>query len=550
MSAEPWSNRPKISALDTTDILMRRTPIRAVKNQEIPFSDIIPFIYENIPTLTDGKFTILSSAQIAFEQGGSVFRGTVRPNPLRQINVQLNSQLVNELGGNLEIPDGVQLTIVIDNSFTINTPIKLGIDSGLEIYGSTTQTNLAYLGAGGIFQNLNPGNQARQLSIHSLGLVGDINNTDLFNIKLTGILALDSLVLQNFKSLGTIEVQKPDFRSIDARNIKQGLTIKNPNTVLINDFFVRPVLSSGFTLFSFIIKSSNVIISLNQIVPGTGFNEGSSLFFLDPNMPSGGSFNITESRNLPPGDFYQLGSEIVISSVADNGSGKVRFTAASVHGLVVGKALVLDAFSESTYNGTFIVTAVPTTTTFDVEEITFNVDDTGTMNTSSLDSTDVQVQANSNPGLADSMFLVEARTTGTIEVVSILNTLVPIVDITPIAGDFEADPGTERFTVDTTTGIVTYIGLQPILALISYELNAEKTTGSDQNLNISLHINGTPQTKSDIPITATAAPGAFSTSSRKIFSVQPGDTLQLFLDNTTNSTNTNISKLVLVISKQ
>jgi len=41
---EPWSNSPKIDPLVISDILMRRTPSRTVKNQEIPFSDVTAFL--------------------------------------------------------------------------------------------------------------------------------------------------------------------------------------------------------------------------------------------------------------------------------------------------------------------------------------------------------------------------------------------------------------------------------------------------------------------------------------------------------------------------
>lgn len=44
MSLEPWSDRPKVDEISLTDILMRRVPSSATKNQEIPFSDVVDFV--------------------------------------------------------------------------------------------------------------------------------------------------------------------------------------------------------------------------------------------------------------------------------------------------------------------------------------------------------------------------------------------------------------------------------------------------------------------------------------------------------------------------
>lgn len=43
MSIEAWSERPKVDEISLTDILMRRVPSSATKNQETPFSDVVDF---------------------------------------------------------------------------------------------------------------------------------------------------------------------------------------------------------------------------------------------------------------------------------------------------------------------------------------------------------------------------------------------------------------------------------------------------------------------------------------------------------------------------
>jgi len=391
-------------------------------------------------------------------------------------------------------------------------------------------------------------NPITEIYIHDIDINGNVTN-DLFNIMGTGggNFLINRLLAQNFRSLGFSEMGQNDFRVFNVRFVDQGLVIKNPSTVVIDTVVINAGVFNASAIFSFIVENPNASISLNHIV--SEITGTKSLVFFDPNTAVGSSYIINKSVAPSPIDFYQQGVDIAINSVADNGSGDTRFTTAVPHDVIVGQVVVLSGFvTQTTYNKTAIVTAIPTTTTFDAE-ITFVATDTGNLNSSSLDQTNDFVNAQDNPGQPDSQSLAESRTTGVLTVDNGPGGLVPIVDVTPAPGDFEADAGIERFAVDTSTGIITYIGLDPITVLISYELNAEKVSGTDQDLMISLHINGTPQTKSDIPIIAIGLPGSFGASSRKIFMIQNGDTFQLFLENSTNTTNTNVSKLVLVITK-
>jgi len=65
---DPWSGRPKVDALSLTDLLMRRVPTSATKNQEIPFSDVSDFMFgssvkliakeSDLPPLVNGFITL------------------------------------------------------------------------------------------------------------------------------------------------------------------------------------------------------------------------------------------------------------------------------------------------------------------------------------------------------------------------------------------------------------------------------------------------------------------------------------------------------------
>jgi len=70
-----------------------------------------------------------------------------------------------------------------------------------------------------------------------------------------------------------------------------------------------------------------------------------------------------------------------ISSVATNGSGGLTLTTSRVHFLEVDDIVTLESFATSgneLYNGTFTVLAVPSTTTFDIDNVAFNADEAGT----------------------------------------------------------------------------------------------------------------------------------------------------------------------------
>ncbi|MFV2016543.1 MAG: hypothetical protein ACC656_14020, partial [Candidatus Heimdallarchaeota archaeon] len=283
------------------------------------------------------------------------------------------------------------------------------------------------------------------------------------------------------------------------------------------------------------------------------FSANTTFFMLDPNSDAGSLYTIKGQTN-PVGGFYQTGTDITINSVGDNGSGEAEFTTATPHGLTVGLVVVNSAFAgQATYNGTFVVTDVDTPvtgTTFDVAAITFTATDTGNMNKSSLDSTTVEVIARDNRNSADSQTISESLTDGTLVVDGSGGISVAIVDVTPNPGDWVEDPSTERFSVDTATGIVTYNGITPITGMIKYSLSASQTSGAAQTIDFTLNINGTPQAKSTITIVTagvgTPVAGVYSGGN---FTIVSGDTFQLFKENTTNTNDTDIVNATLLINR-
>ena len=211
-------------------------------------------------------------------------------------------------------------------------------------------------------------------------------------------------------------------------------------------------------------------------------------------------------------------------------------------------------------NSTFNMTAVgqipvriePTITTAD--EIKFDTSPDNSVATdyfdpTGLDETDPQVIAIDNGTRKNSQTISESSTVGILEVDGSGNIDVPIVDITPVSGDWSEDPATEGFSVDTTTGIVTCVGLKPISVMVKYSLSAAQSSGSAQTVEIDLHVNGIAQTKSQI-IIVTSGVGNFIAGvyNGGNFTLNPGDTLQLFKNNTTNANNTDITNATLLVN--
>ncbi len=167
-----------------------------------------------------------------------------------------------------------------------------------------------------------------------------------------------------------------------------------------------------------------------------------------------------------------------------------------------------------------------------------------------LDQTDTQVFTFNNGKRPNSSIESESRSDGVLEVdgTGITGTPVAIVDVTPSPGDFVLDSASQGFSMDTSTGIVTYNGLIPRTVLIGYSLEAAQTSGGAQNLVFDLRINGLQQSKT-IRVMGTMGADSFVliVSLGGFFNINPNDTFQLFKTNTTNTTNSDVQNTVLLI---
>jgi len=487
-------------------------------------------------------------AQVAVQQNGRTFKGPIRPNPPRQVNVTSQAQLETEFGENIEIPDNDRITIVIDDDFTLNKPFKGGLNSTLEIIGATADTLLIYSGTETMAQNTNPANLMVSFLINNLKLLCT-SNVDMYDLRCSESFFSEFIRAEGFKSTGFIQALLVSFKFFRITGFSNGVRVNNAFAfILLDGLMIQPV-PPGMTFVSFTTTLPFPVAATISNLRTNSDGVGDSLFFLNPNAPAGTSYNIQNSR-IGTGDFYQVGTDIAATANAASVS-NTQFNI-TAHGLVVDRAVVLKDFTTFPgYNGTFYVTAVNDANSVDIGVGFLGVDSTGTMNASSLDQTDNRVDAQSNPGEPDSMSQAESRTSSTLDLIPTAATFVAIVDDTPVAGDFIQDVATERFTVDTSTGIITYTGNAILAATISFSLTVIKSSGGGTDTaTITLFQNTTQQTKSD------QLTGAYSTSTSQsvaysggLFLINPGDTFDLRI-NTSSSDPITISGLTVLISQQ
>lgn len=532
MSLEPWSEHPKVDELSLTDVLMRRVPSSAIKNQEIPFSDVLPFIYENIAALTDGTSTITSDAQVGFEQGGSAFRASFLVNPENVLAVENQAQLESILGTDLEIPDDEARSIIYLKSFTQTKPFLLGVNSSLQLSQATTNIAITYTGAGAYIQMTTPGTSATRLFTRGLfTIVGDGTNS-VIDAKFAGDVTMETTIAPNFQGFGTIDCPFINITSIILVGLTTGIIIKDCSVFegrLIN---IIQTGSTGITGVT-IIGTTPTVINLQQL-NGTLF-AGDALLFLDPNT-TGRSTVTNSNRNV--GNFYQQGTDIAINSVADNGSGDTQFTAAAAHGLIVGRPVVLSGFAtETTYNVTAIVTAI-SGLTFDCA-ITFTGDDTGNLNAASLDSTDTPVTSLSNIGADDSMASAQVGFTNvaTPIVVPIVTQDVPVI----IGGTQFISDNLERATA-TTGGQITLLNPKTKKYQITFSGLIEKVGGGATEIGILIIKNGVLDLDATFEIPHSVNAGIIQISATRTFELIENDTIELAVVNFDGTADISVSQ--------
>jgi len=493
-------------------------------------------VKKTIGEQTPGEAIRLSSAEVAFEQAGVTFKGSIRPNPPRQVNITSQAQLEAEFGENIELPDGIDQTISIDDSFTLTKPIKIG-NGSLKLIGSTTGNIINYTGPGAMIRLVNPANPCFLLLVETLSIFASPTNS-LFDVKGSFIFALQDVFPIGFGSIGTLDFPQMRIIGLNPVLTRTGLIIKCLTIFTSTSCFITPNAEHEMTFYSF-IQGNPITTSVTRMV-FAGATSDDSLIFYDPNSPLTTSMIITECTR-GGGNLFQLGTEIPATANAASGSGtQFNITA---HNLTVGKVVVLKDFTTfPLYNETFVVTAINDPNSVDIEVGFLGVDSTGAMDATSLDSEAVQIFADTNTNSPPSMSQTELRQGNPIVFTSIIGTFVPFQNAIPVVGDFIGDPATERYTINESTGVVTYNGIEPITRIFDFKFNIFKSGGGTVNMVTTLFQNTLQIAKTDkvIALTSTIIPISF----RGYLEIQLGDTFQLKGNSSDNAGSTiNVSDI-------
>ncbi len=495
---------------------------------------------KTIDELADGESIRESTAVVAFQQGSTTFKGSAVPVSENTEYISNQAQLESIFGSLLIIPTDTNVTLEIIESFTMTTHFQIGDDATLQLHASPSGTEIFWDGTGALFQNQNPTNEIDGIRLLDVNFDGNGTNS-LFDIKVgaNSAVIIEDASFGAFDRIGILEQGILAASDSVFTSFTNGILHVSATSDFIDNILFFNFSGTPTTMFTFQGGNPNVSISNCE---STTIVSGDAFFFFDPNSATA-SFVVSGCK-VSGQDFYQTGSDISVTSVTDN-SGQALFNNGGDNLLTVGQAVVLTGFGVYT-NATYIVTAA-TATTFEVG-LGFGGNDTGTINESSLDQTDNRVTARNNPGQSQSMAQAEGRSGNAISFVAVVSTFTPLQDTTPTAGDFVQDVATERFTVDTSTGLITYTGISPLSATISFEFTISKDGGGTDTGTVSLFQTGSQQIKTDklLSITTTVQDVSYSGG---LFVISPNDTFQLEIDNDAAST-INITNVTMLVSQQ
>lgn len=442
---------------------------------------------KTIDQLTDGDPTRDNTAVMAFEQGGATFKGTVIPNSSDTHFITSQVQLESIFGTDLEIPNGTRANIYFLNDITFTKPIKCGNNTTVILAGTDSVRTLtldAALGTSPFLQHITP-TDITNMNIDQLTIVGTTVQV-MFDLNIDQLFRMDRSQIFSVASLGKLVGGFFLISNSAFVSFSQGLILESTaGTNFAGNSIVNIVDIPIFTIISPVAGLSFTFRDVQTPV----FSSGSFLVFLDPNSGSTVRYLLTDI-SVPVDQLFQLGTDITVNSAAlgTSGAGFTEFTTASPHGLIAGQAVVNSTFSDSAYNGTFIVVAIPSTTIYEVET-TFTATGAGNMNESSLDQTDIIVIAQNNPNNQDSMFLGESGLTVFGSEISTSSLAQNAFEVVTSASWVYGD--TERISQGVATqGQLVVDDTTLRRYRISYSGTLEKSGGGSVNIGVLLLKNG------------------------------------------------------------
>jgi len=310
------------------------------------------------------------------------------------------------------------------------------------------------------------------------------------------------------------------------------MIIKSPQcfmgqvTVITNDTLTSVPVDPTRTMFNFL--SRGIVGDTQDVIVDTcDFKQssGENAIWIDPNTNDDSTFRISHNTFDTGVNLFKEGIEnTAYTAIASNGSGGITVTTAvtPAEGEVTSITL---ANLDTTYQVSGPATNVILNTSFDIENVTFTATDTGTWTTRSLGLdldfvsitpgdvpllADPRIVLLDNEGFPDTMNQAEMTSTATaasplIVGVGTDGVYEPIVDVSPAAGDFVEEDGTENATIDDETGEITNDAKKEVQTRTEFIVTVDASGGPTQNINLALEIDGVIQTKTvvtgDTPLT-------------------------------------------------
>lgn len=171
-----------------------------------------------------------------------------------------------------------------------------------------------------------------------------------------------------------------------------GLTIQNIDGLNMQQVIMAGDQTGSNALIT-ILGVVNFTVNTNGLIMAPGTNE--SIFFIDPTVEV--QIDIHNTTDLGINGFFKVGTTGPIASFTDVATGTTAATVTdnsgaalfndTSHGLVVGETVVHTTFTESSYNGTFVVTTADANT-YEVG-LSYVSDDSGLFETTTTQVNDV-----------------------------------------------------------------------------------------------------------------------------------------------------------------
>ena len=175
------------------------------------------------------------------------------------------------------------------------------------------------------------------------------------------------------------------FRSGTLNGFTSGMSFIDCTAISCVSIVATPYILSTESAFKLI--GTSTLGAIFDIVPAI-IGPNGSFIYIDPVFDK--PVNIQNISQIGPGAFFAPSTksgtvtlvtdknqiDVGVTSVADNGNGKARFTSIG-HNLAVGETINHTTFTEGTYNGNDLIVTAVTTDTYDIETISYVATDTG-----------------------------------------------------------------------------------------------------------------------------------------------------------------------------